>query len=185
MQQSSVRMVGSAEFRTYAYLFNTARSLFLSAKEHRSGSNYCRVSAVLFSAFAVEACLNHIGEEKLPWWDIVEPKLQWENKLQLITQYFSVEIDKGKRPSQTIYKLFKFRNKLAHGKTETVNGSYIDACDCGDQLEVMDPTWLKEWHSNEVIERVLEDTQKFIELLLEKAGFPQKNMDINCDWHVL
>jgi hypothetical protein len=175
MEKSSVRMVGSAEFRTYSYFLVAAKSLSRSAEEHAAGSNYCRVSAILFAAFAVEACLNHIGEEKLCCWDIVEPKLQWEDKLKLIAQQLGIEIDKGRRPFQTAYGLFKIRNKFAHGKTQAVDGAYDDPGDPEDQLYAMDPPWLKCWYEKDNVQRAIDDMQAIIELLLEKAGFPPES----------
>jgi len=64
VKPTAVDMSGTVTFNTYAYLLNGAHSLLRTAQEHSPGSNYCRISAVLFSAFAVEAYLNHIGETR-------------------------------------------------------------------------------------------------------------------------
>ncbi len=157
MHPTPITMVGSADFYTYAHLLHGADSLFKSAKEHPLGSNYCRVAAALFSAFAIEACLNHIGEERLRFWSIVERELRWETKLKLIAQHLDIEIDKGKRPFQTLSTLFRFRNHLAHGRTQIVRGTYQDSHDPGDhkdEAEVMDPEWLKCWYSDDQLQRV-------------------------------
>jgi hypothetical protein len=39
-------------------------------------------------------------------------------KLNLIANDIGIEIDKGKRPYQSLTQLFKFRNEMAHGKTK-------------------------------------------------------------------
>ena len=183
MQPTPITMVGSADFYTYAYLLNGANSLFKSAKEHPLGSNYCRVAAVVFSAFAIEACLNHIGEGKLRFWSIVERTLSWESKLELIAQYLDVQIDKGKRPFQTLTMLFKLRNHLAHGRTQTVEGTYKDSDDpdhVKGKAEVMDPDWLNRLYSDDEVQRVLEDTTSIVELFLERAGFDPRSWRLSA-----
>jgi hypothetical protein len=62
MKPKPIRMAGTATFNAFSYLLNGSFSLLETAKEHSPGSNYCRVSAVLFAAFAVEAHLEAIPE---------------------------------------------------------------------------------------------------------------------------
>jgi hypothetical protein len=106
---SKKKAVGTSEFYTFAHLLNGADSLLKSAQEHAIGSGHCRTAAVLFSAFAIEAHFNHIGEQRLSFWSIVEPKLSWRQKLNLIVHHFGIKVDDGKRPFQTLNELFKFR----------------------------------------------------------------------------
>jgi hypothetical protein len=171
-------MSGTATFNTFSYLLNGASSLAQTAKDHEAGSNYCRISAVAFSAFAIEACLNHIGEAKLPFWGIVEPKLPWRAKLDLIVTHFGIATDTGKRPFQTLGDLFKFRDRIAHGKTTTEAKSYEYRGNCEEDFGSLDPDWLKKFWSDEAVERVLEDTRQIIELLHTKAGFEPHSLHL-------
>jgi hypothetical protein len=171
MKALPITMSGTATFNTFSYLLNGAHSLFQTAKEHDPGSNYCRISAALFSAFAVEAHLNHIGETKLAFWGIVERKLAWRNKLDLIAQQLEVELDFGRRPFQTIGELFSFRDKLAHGKSITLDASYEYRGNPEDDFGILDPEWLIKFWSDDAVERVLADASEIIELFHAKAGF--------------
>lgn len=171
-------MSGTVTFNTFSYLLNGAHSLAQSAKDHEVGSNYCRISAVALSAFAIEAHLNHIGEAKLPFWDIVEPKLSWRAKLELIAMQFDVELDFDNRPFQTLSDLFKFRDQLAHGKTKCEEKSYEYRGNREDDFGSLDPGWLKKYWSDEAVERVLEDTRQIIALLHTAAGFESHSVDV-------
>jgi hypothetical protein len=176
MKFTPIIMSGTATFNTFSYLLNGAHSFLLTAKEHSPGSKYCRVSAVLFSAFAVEAHLNHIGEIKLAFWQIVEPKLGWRYKFELIAQQLEIEIDSGKRPFQTLVEVFKFRDRLAHGKTTTQTASYEDRGNPRDGFDCLDPDWLKKYWTDETAERVFEDAREIIERFHMKAGFPKQDV---------
>lgn len=166
-----ITMSGNATFNMFSYLLNGASSLAKTAKEYDPGSNYCRISAVALSAFAMEAHLNHLGEFKLSFWEIVEPKLSWRGKLDLIVQQLGVTPDFGKRPFQTLGDLFKFRDRLAHGKTTIDAISYQYHGTRDEDFESLDPDWLKRFWTDDAVERVLRDTREIIELLHSAAGF--------------
>lgn len=165
-------------FNTFSYLLNGAHSLALTAKNHPAGSNYCRISSVAFSAFAIEAHLNHLGEAKLSFWGIVEPKLPWRAKLDLIAKQFGVTPDFGNRPFQTLADLFKFRDKLAHGKTTSEEKHYEYYGNREEDFDSLDPEWIHKFCSDEAVERVLEDTRQIIELLHSKAGLEPHSLPL-------
>jgi len=173
MNPTPITMAGESTFNTFSYLLNGAYSLAKSAREDPEGSNYRRISAVLFSAFAIEAHLNHIGEVKLPFWSVVEPKLPWRVKLELIAQQLGVALDYGRRPFQSLSDLFKFRDKLAHGKTETAESSYEYQRYPGDDFGNLEPEWLKKFWSDDAVHRIREDTLEIIKLLHAKAGLDE------------
>jgi hypothetical protein len=97
MSTKPIKMAGTANFYPFAYLRTAAYSAFEAARANPRGSNYQRVSAVLFSAFAVEAHFNHVGEARLPFWSIVEPKMSWRMKLDLLAQQLGFQPDFGSR----------------------------------------------------------------------------------------
>ena len=76
------------------------------------------------SAFSLEASLNHIGTKLFPFWKDVEKKLSPESKLNFICHELKLKPNFSKRPYQSFKSILKFRNKLAHGKTKTVEGSW-------------------------------------------------------------
>ena len=178
MKSTPITMSGTYTFNTFSYLWNGARSLAQTAKEHDPGSNYCRISSVLFSAFAIEAHLNHIGEAKLPFWGILERKLSWKDKLDVVSKQFDFATDYGRRPFQTLRHLFEFRNKLAHGKTTTGEKSYKYLGNRDDEHGSTIPGWLKEFWSDDIVNRALEDTQQILELVHTRAGFGSDSLHL-------
>ena len=92
-------------------------SLLITAESQKEGSGYCCIGAVLLSAFAVEATLNHIGEIANPSWD--DPPVSWETKLQSLEGVFTFQVDRSRRPFQSVKELLMFRDMMAHGRTIT------------------------------------------------------------------
>ncbi len=76
------------------------------------------MACLVFIAFTLEARLNTIGFELLQkeW----PERSSFEEKLTLVCSLLDIELQKGKQPFQTIFKLNRFRNTLAHGKPEFV-----------------------------------------------------------------
>ena len=178
MKLSPIMMEGESTFNAFAFLRNGAHGLLEIAKGHREGSNYSRISAVLFSTFAVEAYLNHIGEARMPSWETEQSKLSWRDKLDLIAQQLNIEPDFGVRPFQTLIEVFKFRNKLAHGRTTTAEFTYRSTGKAEEDFAPLDPEWLRKYWSDDAVERVLLDTGKIMELVHEKAGYNKHELHL-------
>lgn len=174
MMQS--KMSGNATFYTFSYLLNGAWSLLETAKEHRPGCNFCRLSSALFAAFAVEAHLNHVGEIKLPFWNVVERKISWKDKIAIVAQHIGVDVDYGCRPFQSLNTLFAFRDKLAHGRTEQFETMYQGKL--LDNNDAMDPKWLRDFWNDALLTRVMYDAREVIRLLHKEAGFDPESISL-------
>jgi hypothetical protein len=76
----------------------------------------------LLTAFAFEAYMNHVGPTVLSCWKSLERRMSPWRKLERLCEVLDVKgvCDKDKRPGETIWRLFDFRNKLAHGRTHTI-----------------------------------------------------------------
>jgi hypothetical protein len=111
---------------------------------------------VLFSVFSLEAYLNEVGEARIPIWDIVEPKLNWQAKLGLICRTFNIALDFGASPFSTVKRLFDFRNQLAHGRTHEVHVS---------STESMSPTWIVDYMEEKEVEKVRKDIRAIRKLI--------------------
>ena len=179
MEPEFITMRGKVTFYPLGYLWNGALRAFEVAKTDRTGSNYDRVSAALFCAFAVEAHLNHIGESQWPFWGAID-RLSWKSKLLLIADKLSLKADFGCRPFSTLIELFDFRNHLAHGRNQTDEVSYQYRND-EDDFTNTDPKWLMRYWSDAAIERNLTDVQQVMELFLEKAGFDKGTLALMGD----
>jgi len=103
---------------TYMYLYKTAKINLEELESSESGSFYKIITCITFCAFTLEAYMNHIGHGNCNFWNEVEKNKPLE-KLKILYSIFELEFDKSSRPIQSIIEMYKYRNLLAHGKTET------------------------------------------------------------------
>jgi hypothetical protein len=160
------KLTANTTFHTYAFLLESSYDLLELAKTGALGSTRCLTAATLFTAFGIEGYLNFVGELKVESWAIVEPRLSWRDKLKLVALQLGVSLDWGQRPLQTIDELFKFRDKLAHGKTirEVVE---FDASELAPKTH---PKSLEKFQVIDAVERARDDAKQLIGRFNEKAG---------------
>jgi hypothetical protein len=101
-----------------------------------------KITSVIYSAFALEALLNFLGTQKLTFWDAIE-HLKWGEKMELLARLYDVKLEKGKRPYQTVVKMFNWRNRLAHGKTDVVKTTLT--MEQGDPLKFIETGMSNKW----------------------------------------
>lgn len=158
------------EIRTYAYLCTAAYDALEKASNIKEGSLYQTMSSLIFSAFALEAYLNHVGEKKLEFWNDIE-RIKPLSKLRVLYVYLGLDFDTSKRPIQTVIQVFKFRNFMAHGKTEKVEGKGTIKTPTRNSAEnLVEAEWEKFCNQKEA-ERAFEDVKIIIKTLCEAAGF--------------
>lgn len=157
------------EIFTYVELFTTARDSLRRAKENEERSFYPVMASLVFSAFAFEAYLNHLGAEKFKFWGEIE-RVSAESKLKIIAGELKVEVEKSKRPWQTLFEVQRFRNLMAHGRTERIEGSgTVDDPEVKGSIDLVEAKW-EEFCREENAERALADVEEIIVLLHEAAG---------------
>lgn len=105
----------------YAELWHASKCVLERGLENEIGSSWQFLSSIVLTAFVFEAYLNHVGSALLSCWESVEP-LPPLKKFELICEMLKVAYPKGagERPLQTLQQLQKFRNFMAHGKTEII-----------------------------------------------------------------
>ncbi len=70
---------------TYNYLHQAADWSLEQAHKNEEGRFYNCMSSIILSAFCIEAYLNHVGQEILPYWDEeIKKGLSIKNKLKII-----------------------------------------------------------------------------------------------------
>lgn len=90
------------------------------AENTQEGQLYTTVAALVFSAFTLEAYLNHLGKLKNKEWDVIERKFSKLEKYKSFSSEVGIDFDNFRaRPYCTLKKLFEFRDCMAHGKTTT------------------------------------------------------------------
>lgn len=158
-------------FNTYAILADVALFHQDQGATKPEGSSYQFMTSLIFSAFTLEAYLNHVGMQLFKCWSYIERKLSPEQKLHLIAEKLEIEVDKGKRPFQTIIELMHYRNALAHGKPETLSEEDIVQEKKAREIlfNPLEPKWQEKCdHKN--AKRAIEDVDEVLHLIHESAG---------------
>jgi len=167
-----VNVKASKTIYTYSYLYFTSLEALMQAQNTEVGRFYTCMTAELFSAFCLEAYLNHIGNHKLPFWEGVERKLGPSEKLKIICYEIDLKPDFGVRPFQSFGTLFQLRNSLVHGKTEYLEVSDEQLLDDGEKPKLPETKW-KSLINLGMAVQFTEDTKKMIEIINEKSGIQQ------------
>lgn len=160
--------------RTYAEMWHTSRVLLSLGKENPKGSYHHFIASLVFTAFTLEAYLNHIGPQIFKCWDSLE-RLSPKDKLNVVADRIDLEINYGNRPWQVMKDLFGFRNDIAHGKSAKVNETITLDTAKFDENDVH--SWAKtkwEKHCNEKnAERARTDVRRIILQLHDSAGIDE------------
>jgi len=163
------KVEGKREVKTYAYMRMSARHSLDCATNNKEGSFYQLISSLMFSAFTLEAYMNHLGSESIEYWEQIE-SIRYLDKLKVLYLRLGLDFDKSRRPLQTIVQLVKFRNLMAHGKTERIFGSkMITTPSLGPGNELVEAEWEKFCNEREA-QRSLKDVSEIVEVLNKAAG---------------
>lgn len=157
---------GRREVRTFVDLDHGAGVLIKKSRETQKGSYYTIMGALLLSAFTFVAYLNHVGAEKIKFWDEIE-SIRVIDKYSVLCKEFDIVPDFSKRPYQTIRTLFKFRNAIAHGKSKILEETKKVDSKC-DPYSCSPKTHWEEYCTIENAERAKEDITVIITEIHEK-----------------
>ena len=160
------------EVKTYAEMWHTSRCLLEKGLEVPKGSFHQFMASLVFTAFTLEAYLNHIGPKVFRSWDDLE-RLGPREKLNVIAERLQVDINYGKRPWQVMRQLFGFRNDIVHGKSEVVKirnvvpiHKYSD-----DRFGDFARTAWEKYCTGENARKAREDVEKIVHAIYEAGGF--------------
>lgn len=162
---------------SYVYLFFTATNALERAKKTEEGQLYELLTVNMFAAFTFEAYLNHVGAQKLKYWDIIERKLGTEEKLKLFEAELQLEINYSQGDFQQLNPLIKFRNQVAHGKTFTEIVEKTHKVKCDEKPPISDSAgWLNSCKKTEDSERFLNSVHQMI-IYIHSIAFPEESSD--------
>jgi len=112
---------------------------------------YELLPVLVFAAFTIEAYVNSVGSRKVNFWSQVE-RLPWKSKVEILHSVARTPTDWGKDPLQLASQLFDIRDRLAHGKPESIPGPMCDTYQEAMSVLMVQhlrPKWLslvsKEW----------------------------------------
>lgn len=118
MTKAQVR--GKKTTVTFAYMHKGAKYMLELAENTQEGQLYTTVAALIFSAFTLEAYLNHLGKLQHKEWDKIERRHSKFEKYKLFASAAGIDFDSFRsHPYCTLKELFEFRDRMAHGKTTT------------------------------------------------------------------
>jgi hypothetical protein len=177
MSRSSTLMEGSTEFYPFCYLLLAADTALDAAKLALPGRNYHYATCAVFSAFAFEAALNHVGIDHVKDWAKNERSMgNWKDKLKLLAEKFGMDLDFGKAPLQTVKASIGVRDKLAHGKTWIGEHCFVDEGNGIGDADI--PDWLLSSLNESRATQFIADAREMISQLLAKAGYPAINLHL-------
>lgn len=154
---------------TYSDHWNAARIYLREGKENKRFSYFKFLSSILFVSFALEAFLNHVGEEVFACWDELE-KLSPKSKMAILCEKLGIQLDYGALPWQIIPEIVGIRNKIAHGKNSLLKKTVITDHDTYDEVfqEYLVADWQKYATKNNA-ERALREMEKVFRVIFNKA----------------
>lgn len=159
----------SKRFYVYCYLRDAARENLELLQSSGRDKMYARMEAMLLSALAMEAWLNHIGPVTVVGWNYIERSLSPEQKLHLIMESmpYAPAPNRGERPFQTFSDMIKFRNLLAHGRTHQVCDVITDESWAPGEFPKAPELEIEKWFTDSNAERFVEDMISMIRDLWE------------------
>ena len=168
-KRARYRVKASRTTNTYVYCHAAARQALAQAEREQAGFFYSCMIAGVFAAFTVEAYLNHLGQERVKGWDILERRLSLRDKLALLCQHLQLSVDHSKPPFQTLTSMLRLRDALAHGKTETVVSDAVVDHRPGDGDRWPDPEWVS-LCSVDSARRMVRDSEAMVRDLSTRSG---------------
>ena len=158
---------------TYAEMWHTSYCLLVKGQEELKMSVHQFRASLIFTAFTFEAYLNHIGVKIFSCWEDLE-RLSPKEKLNVIAERLSVEIDYGKRPWQIMKNLFQFRNDIAHGKSIKIKSEKIlplEEHSDDDFSDLFERTRWEKYCTEKNAVRARKDVEAIVKIMHKTAGF--------------
>ncbi len=132
------------DFSAQAVSFRALQCLYARLNDEDM-DEYDYVPIVVFAAFSIEAYINSVGSRKIIFWDQIE-RLPWKQKVEILHANIGLTANWGEMPLQFARQVFGLRDRLAHGKPETIDGPICD--NAGEAKSILMVQALKpEWFS--------------------------------------
>jgi hypothetical protein len=159
---------GTREVRTFVDLNHGADVLIQKTEEEPKGSYYTTMGALLLTAFTFEAYLNHLGQKRIKFWEEIE-SIKVLEKYAVLCKELDLTPDFSKRPNQTLQALFKFRNAIAHGRSQILE----ETKEVSSKDEPYEHTPKAHWEEYSTLDNAKRAKQAIAEIITElhkKAG---------------
>jgi len=172
MVKRKVKVVKTRQVNTYYEMWRVSYWTLHQAEAKFEGSFFQIMASLIFTAFALEAYLNHIGKSIFNCWSDLE-RLSPYAKMNIIAEKLQIEKDDSSRPFQTVQRLFNFRNDVAHGKTILLRSEkQISAADASIEKYMhkwLEPEWEK-YCTLKNAKRARDDVERIIKIFHNTAN---------------
>jgi len=170
MAKRKLSVSSTRSFFTYVCLHEAAEWALEQAEATEEGRFYNCMCSNVFLAFCIEAYLNHICSELLPYWDDeLKKDINTPNKLKIICYHLKLTPDFSHRPFQSFKDIVKFRNLTVHGTSVNISNQGIQTVHDGERVKYPETWWEK--HSNiATAKRWLADTESMVATIHKAAG---------------
>jgi len=156
--------------KPYCFMWDAVIRYGDAADKAETGWYWDCFAALTFAAFTVEGYLNHLGDAVYRDWRDLE-RLDPIAKLRFLSSLLKLDCNVGKRPLQSVHQLFRFRNKIAHPKSEkiVVEGP-MDADSYQQTFYDQPKTDWEDFVTKEKLKQVREDVFRTLHQLHNAAG---------------
>jgi len=143
MDKKKYKISGYSTVLMYPWMMKKARATLADAKSTNENGLLYSMDIIVYSAFAIESFLNHIGEDVLnEEWDEKNPTV---DKLKKIKSKLNISANQGEEPYQSVNMAIKFRNTIAHGKTKTISVSKeVWLTEQESKMYTIDSVWMEQ-----------------------------------------
>jgi hypothetical protein len=176
----------SRNVNTFAELSWANWVLLENTEQQREGWFYECLTTIVMAAFKFEAYLNHVGAAVFPsYWKELE-RLSHIQKRNIICAHLRIVKADGERPWQTLNDLFKFRNWVAHGRSEILDPP--EALERGELEQLRRNKPLAAWEklcTTEFARRAYEDTEAIMRLIHSAAGLDEADLRRSGDSYTI
>jgi hypothetical protein len=172
MSPRTVAVGARRTINMHAYLQSAARYALKNAEASEEGQTFNLIHCIVASAFCMEAYLNFVGERKVANWQTMERCLAPTEKLTVVTTTLGMPSFKGGKLYHSFQKASRFRNLLAHWRTETVHGSWIEREDIEGPRRQPEAEWEKLCNLKSA-RRILGDIEALAREIHKAAGYTQ------------
>src|SRR4030042_2128892 len=157
---------GRREVKTFVDLDHGAKVLIMKTKEEEKGSYYTTMAALLLTAFTFEAYLNHLGKEKIIFWDEIE-SIRVMHKYAVLCKEFKMLPDFSKRPYNTLKSLLIYRNAIAHGRSRIGNDTLEVTKEVSSQCDPYDCAPKTHWEEYCTLSNAEQAKKDVTEIIIE------------------
>jgi hypothetical protein len=166
----NVRVSKETTLQSYGEFYKAFVQLKSRIDSTVPGWSSLKLAALTMAAFTIEAFANHVGHRLFQSWNHIERGMSPMGKLRMFIETLKIEMKYEEAPFNTVHGLMKWRNQVAHGRTESMSSSQIASRDTYDEvLGNMEIPYWKKYVLEADIETIQKDCTALMEQIHKKA----------------